>query len=133
DEADDLVVGRVAVRERVLLPQRRPPVDLLPGLEGARVGGREGVARDAGGIRGDEGVVGRPHEVRADVDVPEEVGVAVQRGGVRTGVAGLEAYAVDAGEVLHGGGADDGHGARLSRPASGLMQLLPSGIEWSTR
>ncbi len=121
DRADEFGVGgwvvRFVVRQRVRGAQRGPPGRLAPGFEGPRIDDGEAISGDAAASGHDECVIRLSDDVRADVDVPEQIRIGEPIGGVLPGVAGEQADPIGAGQVVQHGGTDAMHGHHSSASA----------------
>ncbi len=108
------------------LPQRRKPFARQEAVEGHGIGRAEEIAADALGVLEDIGEVRRTDLVGHGIDLPQEVGVVLDAGGVPTAVAGLQADPPQGG-VVGGRGApqaDGGaHCAATSRGAASIASV----------
>ena len=112
EQLDDLGVRRAVGRPRVLFAQRRPPLLLGPALERSRVRGGQQIARDPRIVGDDQCQIRLSDDIRPNEHVPEQVGVAVDRGRVAAGIAGQQAHPIGSGQVTHRSGADRRASAR---------------------
>ncbi len=127
DQAYQPAVRSVVLLEWIAITEQWPPLCCRPGFEGRSVIRREQVTRDPEGVHHHQLRTGLPHDVRADVEMPQQVRILIERAAITSGVPGEQTHPVHTRKVVQCGGPDLEHRDRLARSSRAVHDLVDAG------